>query len=133
MEDIALSELQQSVLIIDDVPSARLMLADMLHELGFAECLEARNGLEALEVLSQRPVRLIFCDLMMEGMNGIDFLQALKSRDIPSVPPIIFVSSHGDLDSFDGALGLGASDYIVKPVNFNKLRRKVESALKKEV
>jgi DNA-binding response OmpR family regulator len=49
-----------------------------------------------------------------------------------AVPPIIFVSSHGDLDSFDGALGLGASDYIVKPVSINKLRRKVESALKRD-
>jgi CheY-like chemotaxis protein len=132
MEDIPLFDLQQSVLIIDDVPSARLILADMLRELGFSECLEAKDGREALEVLRDHSVRLIFCDLMMEGMSGIDFLQALKDRRMAAVPPIIFVSSHGDLDSFDGALGLGASDYIVKPVSINKLRRKVESALKRD-
>jgi two-component system chemotaxis response regulator CheY len=117
------------VLIIDDLISARMVLADMLKEMGFKKCLQAGNGQEALEVMERVPVQLVFCDFMMEGMNGLDFLKALQSRSPEELPPIIFVSSIGDVQTVENALTLGASDYLVKPVNFRKLRLKIERAL----
>jgi two-component system chemotaxis response regulator CheY len=117
------------VLIIDDLISARMVLADMLKEMGFKKCLQAGNGQEALEVMERVPVQLVFCDFMMEGMNGLDFLKALRSRNPEDLPPIIFVSSIGDVQTVENALTLGASDYLVKPVNFRKLRLKIERAL----
>ena len=101
----------------------------MLKEMGFKRCLQAGNGKEALEVMERVPVQLVFCDFMMEGMNGLDFLKALQSRNSEDLPPIIFVSSIGDVQTVENALTLGASDYLVKPVNFRKLRLKIERAL----
>ena len=65
----------------------------------------------------------------MDGMNGMDFLQALKERYGEEIPPVIFVSSMGDVQSVEAALELGASDYLVKPLNFRKLSRKIECVL----
>jgi CitB family two-component system response regulator MalR len=101
----------------------------MLRELGFTRSLQARDGKEALEILERVPVQLVFCDFMMEGMNGLDFLKALRASGLSNVPPIIFVSSLGDVQSVDKALTWGAADYLVKPVNFRKLAAKIDRVL----
>ena len=129
MEEINIPTAGSHVLIIDDLISARLVLADMLKELGFSKCLQARDGQEGLQVMERVPVQLVFCDFMMQGMNGLEFLKALREKNIQRVPPIIFVSSMGDVQSVESALTWGATDYLVKPVNFRKLRLKIERAL----
>ncbi len=117
------------VLIIDDVPAARLVLSDMLRELGFDRTIQARNGCEALEILKRTPAQLILCDFLMEGMNGLEFLDHLNKHHSDRNPPVIFVSSLGDVSTVETAMGLGATDYLVKPVSFRKLKRKIEHAL----
>jgi two-component system chemotaxis response regulator CheY len=120
---------KKPVLIIDDIMSARMVLADMLKDIGFETCLEARNGKDALQILQQHSVEMIFCDYLMDGMNGMEFLGELKHQYGEDIPPVIFVSSIGDVQSVEAALELGASDYLVKPLNFKKLCRKVEVVL----
>jgi CheY-like chemotaxis protein len=122
-----LSELP--VLVIDDVSPARAVLCDMLYELGFQTCIEARDAAEALDVLRTTRVQLILSDVVMDGMTGIELLTYMKRKRMPDLPPIIFVSALGDVSSVESAMGLGASDYVVKPVSFRKLRRKIENAL----
>jgi two-component system chemotaxis response regulator CheY len=129
MEESSWTFVEPYVLVIDDLISARLILVDMLKELGFRRCLQARDGREALEVMQRVPVQLVLCDFMMDGMNGLDFLKELRARSDRNTPPVIFVSSVGDVQSVEHALTLGASDYLVKPVNFRKLRLKIERAL----
>lgn len=102
---------------------------DMLRELGFENTLEARDGAEALAKLKETEVQLILCDFLMEGMNGVEFLEALKKSCSGVLPPVIFVSALGDVASVEVALGLGAADYLVKPVSFGKFRRKIENSL----
>jgi two-component system chemotaxis response regulator CheY len=101
----------------------------MLKELGFSSCIEASDGNEALEKLATTPVQLILCDFLMEGMNGIDFLNELRSRSDIQPPPIIFVSAVGDVSSVQVAMECGATDYLVKPVSFRKFKRKIECTL----
>ena len=117
------------VLVIDDMRSARIVLSDMLKDLGFKQPLEARDGAEALEVLKDNQVQLILCDFLMEGMNGVQFLDQLKKSNIQEIPPVIFVSALGDVSSVEAAMGHGATDYLVKPVSFGKFRRKIEHSL----
>jgi two-component system chemotaxis response regulator CheY len=117
------------VLVVDDVMSARMVLSDMLMDLGFSNCIEARNGHEALQLLERHNFQLVFCDYLMDGMSGPDFLLAVQSRSSRLLPPVIFVSSMGDVQSVDEVLKIGASDYIIKPVNLRKLRQKVEAVL----
>ena len=117
-----------SVLVIDDVASTRALLIDMLKELGFAQCFQAADGAQALQVLQAHTVDLVLCDYLMEGMSGIEFLTSLKSST-EKTPPVLLVSALGDVSSVETAIEVGAFDYLVKPVSFRKLRRKVESAL----
>ncbi len=114
------------VLVIDDVQSARAILCDMLRELGFTKLIEAADGLEALRILAEQEVQMIFCDNVMEGMSGIDFLIHLRDRRCRSEVPVIFVSAIGDVSTVEEAIDLGAVDYLVKPVSFRKLRRKID-------
>lgn len=119
---------ETSVLVIDDVSSTRALLIDMLRDLGFTRCVEATDGAQALEVLKTQRVDLILCDYLMEGMSGIEFLTSLKKGE-ETAPPVLLVSALGDVSSVETAIKVGACDYLVKPVSFRKLRRKVESAL----
>jgi CheY-like chemotaxis protein len=119
---------ETSVLVVDDVPSTRALLIDMLRDLGFTRCVEATDGTQALEVLKTQRVDLILCDYLMEGMSGIEFITSLQRCD-ETAPPVLLVSALGDVSSVETAIKVGACDYLVKPVSFRKLRRKVESAL----
>jgi CheY-like chemotaxis protein len=119
----------QPVLVIDDLKSARAVLSDMLKDLGFLRILEASDGDEALKMLQKNPVQLILCDFLMEGMNGIEFLEHLKNSSQNEHAPVIFVSALGDVSSVESAMKLGATDYLVKPVSFRKFKRKIESTL----
>jgi two-component system chemotaxis response regulator CheY len=117
------------VLVIDDLDSARAVLIDMLAELGFSNCLEARNGHEALDIIRDTSTQIIFCDFIMEGMTGVELLEQMKAQQIEPNAPVIFVSALGDVSSVTTALELGADDYLVKPVSMRKLRRKIEQTL----
>ena len=114
------------ILVIDDVQSARAILCDMLRELGFTNFIEAKNGQEGLHVLARQEVQMIFCDNVMEGMSGLDFLTYLRNHRSCSDIPVIFVSAVGDVSTVEEAIDLGAVDYIVKPISFRKLRRKID-------
>lgn len=117
------------VLVIDDMRSARAVLNDMLRDLGFNKTVEAQDGAEALAKLKETEVQLILCDFLMEGMNGVEFLEELKRTCPGKLPPVIFVSALGDVASVEAAMELGATGYLVKPVSFGKFRRKVELSL----
>ncbi len=120
------------ILIIDDVESARAVLRDMLTELGFTSFLEARDGKEALEILHTKPVQLIFCDNLMDGMSGLEFIASLRQGQDFRQVPVIFVSAVGEVSTVEDAMENGAADYLVKPISFRKLRRKVEDALRSD-
>jgi CheY-like chemotaxis protein len=118
-----------SVLVIDDVDATRSVLCDMLRELGFSSSVEAKNGREALEKLRGSQVELILCDNVMDEMDGVEFLRALRSDARHNAIPVIFVSAVGDVPRVEEAIVLGATDYLVKPVSFRKLRRTIDVAL----
>ena len=117
------------VLVIDDMKSARTVLRAMLSDLGLTKVIEANDGLEALSVLKSTQTQLILCDFIMDGMNGVEFLEELKRSNLEAIPPVIFVSALGDVASVETAMKLGAIDYLVKPVSFGKFRRKIENSL----
>ncbi len=83
----------------------------------------AGNGLEALDVLrgDNMPIerRLILLDLNMPKMNGIEFLQALRSDpDLASTPVVVLTTSNDDQDKID-AYNLNVAGYLLKPVTFS--------------
>jgi len=124
---------EPQVMVIDDIPATREIIRDMLQEMGFSRIEEASDGREALDKLKERGAQLIICDYMMKDMSGLDLLNQLRNHPYLVDIPFIVVSAVGDVPVIETALDLGASDYIVKPVSFQLLRRKVSDVLRRRV
>lgn len=114
------------ILVVDDEPLVREVVAGNLQEKfpGF-RIRQADNGNAALAIINERVPDLILVDLRMPGLNGFALTRMLRSRDRTRYLPIIVVSGLKDTPSVLKALELGATDYCVKPIDFELLGRKV--------
>src|SRR5688572_25667663 len=105
------------ILIVEDVPNVLELLEVTLRFKGYA-VLTARNGEEALEVISrQRPV-LIITDILMPKMDGYAFVQKLRLNPETRGIPVVFLSAtYVTPDDKDFALSLGAARFMEKPID----------------
>ncbi|MDA0195350.1 MAG: LytTR family DNA-binding domain-containing protein [Bacteroidetes bacterium] len=109
-------------LIVDDEPLARDGIAGYMSKIHFLSLIETcKNALEATEALKNNPIDLIFLDINMPGMSG---LQLMKSLSHP--PIVIFTTAYRDYaaDGFD----LNAIDYLVKPFSFERFTQGANKA-----
>lgn len=109
-------------IIIDDEPLAIDILKEYCIKLDFLE-LEGtfNNPLESIPVIKQKKIDLIFCDIEMPQMNGIDFIESLENR-----PLFIFTTAypHYAVEGFE----LNAVDYLVKPIRYGRFVKAVSRA-----
>jgi putative two-component system response regulator len=117
-----------SCLIVDDEPRLRQILAQLLRSDGF-RCLEASNGLEALEVLEREQVTLLMSDIQMPKMGGMELLGRVKAA-YPDVA-IVMITGNVDVHMAVDALSQGAMDYLLKPFQLEEVRARVRQALEK--
>ncbi|CAG7618487.1 Chemotaxis protein CheY [Paenibacillus solanacearum] len=108
----------KKILIVDDSLFMRMMLKNVIQELGYETVAEGSNGLEALTLYERHKPDLVTLDITMPEMDGITALGKLRTMD-PSAK-IIMVSAMGQQALLIQAVNMGASDFIVKP--FNKER-----------
>jgi len=117
------------ILIVDDEPLQRDILKTILESEGY-ETRTAASGREALSIASDIHPDVILTDLMMEGMDGIELLDAIPKK--PFEPSIIIITAHGTISSAVEAVRKGAFDYLTKPLDKDTLllnvRRAVERA-----
>ncbi len=105
------------VLVIDDSKTARKEVVRVVHNHGILT-LEAQNGREALDLLSEKPdIKLVFCDVNMPEMNGIEFLEALKGNPKFDKLPIVMLTSEATQDVMKKAKELGVTGWIIKPAD----------------
>ncbi|MFA6149046.1 MAG: sigma-54 dependent transcriptional regulator [bacterium] len=107
-----------SILVVDDEPSVRSLLADFFSLHGI-ETVGAVDGKAGIELLKQRKFDLFLVDLSMPGMGGIDVLREVKAQGI--IIPSIVITGFGSIQSAVEAVRLGAYDYITKPFNLDEL------------
>jgi diguanylate cyclase (GGDEF)-like protein len=100
------------ILIVDDEPTVRNVLSQVLEDDGF-ETTEAANGEEALACLKKEPFSLVITDIMMPGMTGIELL--VKIKQLYPDTQVIIITSYASLDTALTALRQGAYDYLFKP------------------
>ncbi len=117
--------IDKRVLVVDDLPSTRMLVVDMLREMGFTEIIEASNGVEALKKIVDNKPSLMVCDYVMNGMSGVDLLRVIRTMPELASLPVIMLSSNREVPFVDSALAAGATDYLVKPVSFNMLKRRI--------
>ena len=88
---------------------------------------EASDGMEALKLVEKEKFDLIFCDIKMPKMDGIEVLEKLQERQ-PDVP-VVIISGHGNIDTAVEAIKKGAFDYISKPLDLNRMLITLRNAL----
>jgi two-component system chemotaxis response regulator CheY len=106
----------KKVMIVDDSRTVRQQVTATLQPAGF-EVLVAEDGVEGLERIQQHPdVALVFCDINMPRMDGLEMLIAAKqTRGLAA--PVVMLSTEGRSDLIDRAKQAGASGWLVKPFN----------------
>jgi DNA-binding response OmpR family regulator len=104
----------KSVLIVEDDQHLRQTLTGVLRQAG-CDVVSAANGTEALQYAATAPYALVYLDIHLPEMNGIQVLKELRRID-PQVPVILF-TAHASLQSSLEAMRLGVTDYLLKPVS----------------
>ena len=121
------------LLIIDDERgirnTLREILADEGHEVDVAE-----NGKQGLEMAQAKAYDLIFSDIKMPEMDGLEFLMKLKNdandaNDANGDCPVVMISGHGDVETAVQALKMGAYDFLLKPLDLNRILITTKNAL----
>ncbi|MEI8201661.1 MAG: sigma-54 dependent transcriptional regulator [Bacteroidota bacterium] len=115
------------ILIIDDENSIRRTLREILEYEKY-EVMDAPDGIEGLELMKTNKFDLVFCDIKMPRMDGIEVLEKIEqSYDVP----VVMISGHGNIDTAVEAIKKGAFDYISKPLDLNRLLITVRNAMDK--
>ena len=114
------------ILIVDDSPTERHVLNDLLTKAGF-EVVASDSGEDAIHKSKQAKPDLILMDVVMPGLNGFQATRAIsRDPETKSIPIILCTSKSQETDKIWG-LRQGARDYIVKPVNREELLAKINS------
>lgn len=106
------------ILIVDDEAAIRSALKEVLEYEGFTIS-EAPDGEAALKMVLKESFDLIFCDIKMPKLDGLDFLSELKKEDIQV--PVVMITGHGTIDTAVEAIKRGAYDFIQKPLDLNRV------------
>lgn len=119
------------ILVVDDERDIRELVAGVLEDEGY-ETRGAADSDSALEAIAERRPSLVLLDVWLQGsrLDGLELLDEIKRRD-PSIP-VLVISGHGNLDTAVAAIRRGASDFIEKPFEAERLLLLVERATETE-
>jgi DNA-binding LytR/AlgR family response regulator len=114
--------LKHTCIIVDDEPLAQEVLERYINKLENLELVgKCSNAHQAQEILNREKVDIVFLDINMPGMSGLEFL-----RRLPNPPSVIFTTAHAEyaLEGFE----LDATDYLLKPISFDRFSKAVSKA-----
>ncbi len=106
------------ILLIDDEAAIRKALKE-IFEYEQYEVAEAEDGPTALKMVDKENFDLIFCDIKMPRMDGIEVLEKLKEKGVEA--PVVIITGHGSVETAVEALKKGAYDFIQKPLDLNRI------------
>ncbi len=120
---------QRRALVVDDDQATRLPAVGILKKLG-VEATEARSGEHALQLFAEHPAQLVLLDVEMPGINGFETCQTLRSHPSGAHIPIVMMTSHDDVASVKRAFEVGATDFVMKPINWIILEQRIGYVLR---
>ncbi|MGD8923774.1 MAG: sigma-54 dependent transcriptional regulator, partial [Syntrophobacterales bacterium] len=115
----------KTIMIVDDEPSIRTSLEGVLEDEGY-KAIAASSGEEALKIMEEEVPDLVFLDIWMPGIDGIETLK--RMRDLYPGLQVIMISGHGTIETAVSATKLGAFDFIEKPLSLEKTLLTVKNA-----
>ena len=120
-----------NVLIVDDEQMSRMLLESILESV--FTCFTAESGEEAIAYCKANLPDLVLLDMNMPDINGLDVCTALKASPETNHIPVIFVTSTMDIDSENACWEVGASDFVMKPVNASTLTHRIKTHLQNKL
>lgn len=108
----------KSILIIDDEPEIGIMLADAMQEV---DVKQVYTGNEALMYLEENTADIIFLDLQLPHMNGMDILKQIREKELDSI--VIMITAFATVETAVEAMKIGADDFLCKPVSLADLQQ----------
>jgi DNA-binding NtrC family response regulator len=120
---------KEKILVIDDEKNLRVSLSMILERAGYVVTVSSGSE-EALEALELNSFDLVFLDLNMPGMNGIDLLPVVLNL-YPRMP-VLILTGNGSLETAQKAVDFGVKGYLLKPINPYVLLERVSQILKEE-
>lgn len=121
--------IDKTVLFVDDSPTMRRIIMNLLNGIGFKEIIEAQNGTEALEKLNEKNVDLILTDWNMPEMSGEELVKKVRSDEQYKNVPILMITTRGMKEDVINAIKLGVNGYVVKPFTQEILKSKISEFL----
>jgi CheY-like chemotaxis protein len=118
------------ILVVDDIPENLYVMESALEDLG-CKIFQAESGNEALRLLTQQEIDLVLLDVQMPQMDGFEVAKLMKGNARTKDIPIIFITAISkEVKYIEEGFGLGAENYLFKPIEPGELRQKVEAALR---
>ena len=115
--------------MVDDDPYIQEALGDRLESLGYRVA-RASDGKQALELIDHQDPQMVFLDIEMPGMKGLDVLREIRAREKDF--PVVMITAYGSVDLAVEAMKEGAYDFIPKPFKANHIALVVEKALERQ-
>src|SRR5436853_787270 len=115
-----------AILIVEDEAKMRRLLELNLGEEGFTT-FSAGDAEAGIKLLRENPVDLVVTDLKLPGMNGLEFLQAIKRQN--AALPVVVMTAFGSVETAVEAMKAGASDYVLKPFSLAEMRLVIHKEL----
>lgn len=117
---------QTKILVVDDFPTMRRIVRNLLGELGYTNISEADDGQTALPMLQAGDFEFLVTDWNMPGMTGIDLLKAVRADEKLAKMPVLMVTAEASKEQIVEAAQAGVSGYIIKPFTAATLAEKIE-------
>ena len=121
---------EYNVLIVEDSPTMRQLIAFALKRIRGVRIVEANDGVDGLKKLSTERFDLILTDINMPIMDGLKLVSLVRNDNNYKTIPIVVITTEGAQEDRERALALGANDYITKPIQPTKILEVAKSLLK---
>ena len=129
---MAMFPVDTNILVVDDMLTMRKLVIKSLKEMGFSKFVEATNGAEAYEKLSQgEAIQLVISDWNMPQTSGLDLLKRVRAESKTAQLPFIMVTAEAEQGQIVEAVQAGVSNYLIKPFTTDALKEKLQAVAAK--
>lgn len=120
-----------SVLVIDDSKFIRDTVRRILRSIGVSKIRMAPNGMVGLKMVSEDQFDVVLCDLSMEPINGMRFVEFLRKHENAKLRdlPVIILTMHNEQEIVKKAIEQGINGYLLKPVSIKSIKERIEQVL----
>ncbi|CAM4301728.1 chemotaxis response regulator CheY [Kerstersia similis] len=119
------------ILVVDDFPTMRRIVRNLLKELGFENVEEAEDGAMAMDMLKKGNFRFVISDWNMPNMDGLTLLKTIRADEAMKTLPVLMVTAEAKKENIIAAAQAGASGYVVKPFTAATLEEKLNKIFEK--